>query len=354
MLPKDFPPWQTVYWWFRRFMRRFLFETIHDVALMIDRERAGREVSSSAGVIESQSVKAPAEHKRGYDAGKKVVGHKRHIAVDTDGRLLMVNLTTADIADSAGAQAILDAVRKRWPWAKPPDTALRTQLRELANEVKRFIYRRFFVLLRQMGEPSGINRTYRLYREEARERSRRFRGVPPGVGGGHSASGPLERWPLALRSCAHVQGPDPAGDAFPVGRALRIPDQGSPAVHALSGLSLADGVPDANTIWTFREALKKADAVEVLFREFDEALRSAGFPAMSGQIVDATIVAAPKQRNTIEEKKAIKEGRVPEEWKDARQKDRDARWTVKYTKAKPREDGSTPAVDLAALPGGWA
>jgi hypothetical protein len=58
-------------------------ETIHDVALMIDRERAGREVSSSAGVIESQSVKAPAAHKRGYDAGKKVVGHKRHIAVDT-------------------------------------------------------------------------------------------------------------------------------------------------------------------------------------------------------------------------------------------------------------------------------
>ena len=48
MLPKDFPPWQTVYWWFRRFMRRFLFETIHDVALMIDRERAGREASPSA------------------------------------------------------------------------------------------------------------------------------------------------------------------------------------------------------------------------------------------------------------------------------------------------------------------
>ncbi len=80
------------------------------------------------------------------------------------------------------------------------------------------------------------------------------------------------------------------------------------------GLSLADGVPDANTIWTFREALKKADAVDVLFREFDEALQSAGFLAMSGQIVDATIVAAPKQRNTVEEKKAIKENRVPEDW----------------------------------------
>ena len=118
MLPKDFPPWQTVYWWFRRFMRRFLFETIHDVALMIDCELAGREESPSAGVIDSESVKAPAAKARGYDAGKKISGRKRHIAVDTDGRLLMVNLTTADIADSAGAQAILDAIRKRWPWIK--------------------------------------------------------------------------------------------------------------------------------------------------------------------------------------------------------------------------------------------
>lgn len=118
MLPKDFPPWQTVYWWFRVFVRRLLFRTIHDVALMIDRERAGREASPTAGVIDSQSVKAPAAAKRGFDAGKKVNGRKRHIAVDTDGRLLMVNLTTADISDSAGAQLILDAIRKRWPWVK--------------------------------------------------------------------------------------------------------------------------------------------------------------------------------------------------------------------------------------------
>lgn len=117
------------------------------------------------------------------------------------------------------------------------------------------------------------------------------------------------------------------------------------------GLGLADAVPDANTIWTFREALKKADAIDALFRRFDEALRRSGFLAMSGQIVDATIVAAPKQRNTLEEKAAIKDGGVPESWKDkpakCAQKDRDARWTVKYTKAKPREDGSLPPVDLA-------
>ena len=56
-------------------------------------------------------------------------------------------------------------------------------------------------------------------------------------------------------------------------------------------------VPDANTIWTFRDGLKRADAVDILFRRFDEALRASGFLAMSGQIIDATIVVVPKQPN---------------------------------------------------------
>ena len=119
MLPKDFPPWQTVYWWFRRFVRLMLFRTIHDIALMEDRMRQGREASPTAGIADSQTVKAPAPGaERGFDAGKKVVGRKRHVVVDTDGRLLGVNLTPADISDSAGAQLILDAIRKRWPWIK--------------------------------------------------------------------------------------------------------------------------------------------------------------------------------------------------------------------------------------------
>jgi transposase len=118
MLPVHFGAWQTIYGWFRELARRFLFQTIHDMALMLDRERTGREASPSAAVVDSQSVKAPHGTTRGYDAGKKVVGRKRHIAVDTDGRLLMVHLTPADISDSAGAQAILDAIRKRWPWVK--------------------------------------------------------------------------------------------------------------------------------------------------------------------------------------------------------------------------------------------
>jgi len=104
--------------WFRELTRRFLFQTIHDLALMLDRELAGREASPSAAVIDSQLVKATQGNTRGYDARKKIVGRKRHIAVDTDGRLLMVHLTAANISDSAGAQAILDAIRKRWPWVK--------------------------------------------------------------------------------------------------------------------------------------------------------------------------------------------------------------------------------------------
>jgi transposase, IS5 family len=121
------------------------------------------------------------------------------------------------------------------------------------------------------------------------------------------------------------------------------------------GLGLADTVPDANTIWTFREALTRAriagkPAIEVLFERFHAVLSAAGFLAMSGQIIDASIIAAPKQRNTDGEKRDIKEGRIPPEWAKQpaklRQKDRDARWTVKYTKAKPSESGA-PRVDLA-------
>jgi len=85
---------------------------------MLDREQAGRDASPAAAVMDSQSVKAPEAAARGYDAGKRIVGRKRHIAVDTDGRLLMVNLTTADISVSAGAQMILDAICKRWPWIR--------------------------------------------------------------------------------------------------------------------------------------------------------------------------------------------------------------------------------------------
>jgi len=117
------------------------------------------------------------------------------------------------------------------------------------------------------------------------------------------------------------------------------------------GLGLDGTVPDATTVWLFRERLVKARAIDRLFARFDAALTDRGYLAMGGQIIDATVVPAPKQRNTEEEKAAIKEGRIPERWKDSpakiRQKDRDARWSVKYTKAKVKEGADPKAFNLA-------
>ncbi len=118
------------------------------------------------------------------------------------------------------------------------------------------------------------------------------------------------------------------------------------------GLGLEHPVPDAKTIWLFREQLTRAGAIEELFASFDAHLKGQGYLAMSGQIVDASIIAAPRQRNTDEEKHALKEGRSPKEWsanpKKLAQKDRDARWTLKRAKARPAgAEGSKPRVEIA-------
>jgi IS5 family transposase len=113
------------------------------------------------------------------------------------------------------------------------------------------------------------------------------------------------------------------------------------------GLTLADRVPDANSIWNFREALTRTivdgrPAIEVLFKRFDAALAQAGFLAMGGQIIDATIVAASKQRNTDAEKSAIKEGRIPEGWKCERPQNR-CRQALFFARAE-RADQSVKAL----------
>jgi IS5 family transposase len=97
------------------------------------------------------------------------------------------------------------------------------------------------------------------------------------------------------------------------------------------GLSLGDVVPDEKTIWLFREQLTEAGVIKRLFQEFDEFLEEKGFRARRGQIIDASIVEAPRQRNSREENRQIKAGETPEGWTDQkkRQKDTDARWTKK-------------------------
>lgn len=100
------------------------------------------------------------------------------------------------------------------------------------------------------------------------------------------------------------------------------------------GLSLGDRVPDAKTIWLFRERLTKTRLIKKLFRQFDQFLRNSGFEAKKGQIVDASIISAPKQRNSRDENKRMKKGEIPEDWNQAkcRQKDTDARWVKKMGK----------------------
>ncbi len=101
------------------------------------------------------------------------------------------------------------------------------------------------------------------------------------------------------------------------------------------GLQLEDKVPDAKTVWLFRERLKEINLVETLFARFHEQLAQRGYVARAGQMVDATFVEAPKQRNTREENALIKEGAIPIEWGKEEnkhklaQKDTEARWTKK-------------------------
>jgi len=116
-------------------------------------------------------------------------------------------------------------------------------------------------------------------------------------------------------------------------------------------LGPGDRVPDANTLWDFREALIGARALDKAFECLDRAISKAGYLPMGGQLIDATLVAAPKQRNTESEKAAIKDGKTAKEiWPDhpakATQKDTSARWTVKFSKAKPKQNG-TPQIDIA-------
>ena len=103
------------------------------------------------------------------------------------------------------------------------------------------------------------------------------------------------------------------------------------------GLGLEDKVPDAKTVWLYREQLAQAGVIETLFEDFDGYLEPQGYLAMGGQIIDASIVPVPKQRNSGDDNARIKEGETPEGWENQpakrSQKDTDARWTKKHGKS---------------------
>jgi transposase len=119
MLPKDFPPFTTVQYYFYRWRDDGTWLSINHALVIQAREREGREASPSAGVIDSQSVKTTeAAGPHGYDAGKKINGRKRHLLVDTMGLLVAAIVHRADIQDRDGAPLLLAAMRSAFPWLR--------------------------------------------------------------------------------------------------------------------------------------------------------------------------------------------------------------------------------------------
>lgn len=116
MLPKDFPPWKTVYETFKRWVDAGKMEKAYSILRAMWREREGRRPEPTGAVIDSQSVKTSDQGgPKGYDAGKKVKGRKRHIVTDTLGLLLAILVHTADIQDRDGAIPTMAAAMERHP-----------------------------------------------------------------------------------------------------------------------------------------------------------------------------------------------------------------------------------------------
>ena len=131
LLPKEFPPYTTVQRYFYRWRDEGTWQKINHYLVMLAREAEGREASPTAGVIDSQSVKTTeAGGPRGFDAGKKIRGRKRHLLTDTAGILISGIVHEASIQDRDGAPALLGLIRSAFPWVTSSPTAASRQQAE--------------------------------------------------------------------------------------------------------------------------------------------------------------------------------------------------------------------------------
>ncbi|AOX19802.1 IS5 family transposase [Kozakia baliensis] len=118
-LPRYFPPFTTVQGYFYRWIREGRWEAMNHILVILSREQDGRDATPSVGIIDSQSVKT-AENggPRGYDAGKKIRGRKRHITTDTLGHVVAAVVHPADVQDRDGAPLVVTRIRSLFPWLR--------------------------------------------------------------------------------------------------------------------------------------------------------------------------------------------------------------------------------------------
>lgn len=119
LLPAGFPPWQTVYHTFRRWITDNTWQSIHDRLRAMVRNAAGKDCRPTAAILDSQSIKSdPHGGIVGYDAAKRINGRKRHLLVDTQGMLLGVAVTAADVPERDGARTLLERVLQWFKWLR--------------------------------------------------------------------------------------------------------------------------------------------------------------------------------------------------------------------------------------------